>query len=459
MTSRVLVVDDDKALCDTLERGLKHHGFDVTVDGSAEGALERLSGEPIDVLLTDLQLPGLDGIALCRRTAEVSPGVPVVMMTAFGDFEAAVAAMRAGAFDFLSKPVDVDLVALTLQRATEHARLEREVRQLRRRVDETAYGFDEIAGQSAAMQRVFDILSRATESEATVLITGESGTGKELVARALHRQGRRQAGPFIAINCAAMPEGLLESELFGHTKGAFTDARQEKAGLLVQANQGSLFLDEIGDMPLAMQVKLLRALQERTVRPVGGQREIGFDVRLMAATNRDLEHEVAEGRFRQDLFFRINVIHIEVPPLRARGTDKLLLAQMVLERTARTVGKQVSGISAEAAEKMVTYDWPGNVRELQNCIERAVALTRFDQITAEDLPEKIRNFRPSSLVILAEDPAELVPLDEIERRYTLRVLQACGDNRTAAAKILQVDRKTLRRKLARWGIAGGDTHL
>jgi two-component system response regulator HydG len=284
------------------------------------------------------------------------------------------------------------------------------------------------------------------------LITGESGTGKEVVARALHRSGRRKDGPLVAVNCAAMPEPLLESELFGHTKGAFTDARTPRVGLFAQADGGTLFLDEIGDMPIGLQPKLLRALEERKVRPVGSSTEIAVDVRLVCATNRDLETAIEERRFREDLFFRINVIHVELPALRSRGGDVLLLAQHFVREYAARFEKKVGGITPQAAERLQTYAWPGNVRELRNCIERAVALTRYEDLTVDDLPEKIRDYRASHIVVAANDPSELVPLEEVEKRYVLRVLEAVGGNKALAARILKVDRRTLYRKLEVYGV-------
>jgi len=305
------------------------------------------------------------------------------------------------------------------------------------------------------MKKLYELLERVAESEASVLVTGESGTGKEMVAQVLHRRGRRRNGPFVAVNCAAMPETLLESELFGHAKGAFTDARNSRTGLFVQASGGTLFLDEIGDLPLGLQPKLLRALQERVVRPVGGDSEVPFDVRLVAATNHDLETAVEEGRFREDLYFRINVIPVEVPPLRMRGTDVLLLAQRFAEEFAVQAGKQVIGLSSAAAKKLLAYTWPGNVRELRNGIERAVALTRFEQITVEDLPEKVRDYQGSHILVAADDPSELVPLEQVERGYILRVLDAVGGNKTLAARVLGLDRKTLYRKLERYSSIDG----
>jgi two-component system response regulator HydG len=300
------------------------------------------------------------------------------------------------------------------------------------------------------MRRLYDQLARIADSDSSILITGESGTGKELVARTIHKRSRRRAAPFIAVNCAALPESLLESELFGHAKGAFTDARAERKGLILQADGGTLLLDEIGDVPLAMQVKLLRALEERVVRPVGGDKEISFDVRILSATNRDLEVALEEQRFREDLYYRLNVIQLELPPLRARATDVLLLASHYLRRFAEQMNKPVTGISERAAEKLLAYSWPGNVRELRNVVERAVALTRFEKIAVEDLPDKIRDYRSSQVIIGGQDPTELLSLEDVERRYILHVLETVGGNKTTAARILGLDRKTLYRKLEQY---------
>jgi two-component system response regulator HydG len=449
MTRRVLIVDDDQAMCDLLEADLRDRRFETEARRSAEEALAVLDARDVDVVLTDLNMRGLSGIALCRRVAESRPDVPVVVITAFGSIETAVEAIRAGAYDYITKPVDVEALTLALERAIEHHALRREVRQLRRAASASAR-FGQLLGQSAAMRGVHDLLARVADSDAGVLITGESGTGKEVVAKALHAAGRRSAGPFVAVNCAAVPEALLESELFGHARGAFTDARAARTGLFAQASGGTLFLDEIGELPLSMQPKLLRALQERAVRPVGGDAEVPFDARIVVATNRDLETAVEERRFREDLYYRVNVIHVELPPLRARGSDALLLAQRFLEAAAARAGRSVTGISAPAAEKLLAYAWPGNVRELENAIERAVALTRYEEITADDLPAKVRDHKPSHVLVASEDPSELVPLEEVERRYVLRVLESAGGNKTLAARILGLDRKTLHRKLERW---------
>jgi two-component system response regulator HydG len=449
-TARVLLVDDDKALCDTLSVGLSKRGFAAEARLSADEALEALGSGDFDVVVTDLNMRGTSGIELCERIVETRGDVPVIVLTAFGSFEAAVAAIRAGAYDFIGKPVQLDVLAIALRRAAQHRALRDEVKRLRLEVGHGSR-IDNFIGASAAMQRVHDLVARVADSDASVLITGESGTGKEVVARALHRQSRRE-GAFVAVNCAAMPEALLESELFGHVRGAFTDARDARPGLFVQARRGTLFLDEIGDMPLGLQPKLLRALQERTVRPVGGTTEVPVDVRILAATNRDLESAIEDKRFREDLYFRINVIQIPLPPLRARAGDILPLAQHFIGEVTARAAKSVTGISAAAAAKLVAYTWPGNVRELSNCVERAVALTRYEQITVEDLPEKIQNHQSSQLVLGGDDPSELLPMDEVEKRYIVRVLEAVAGNKTAAARILGFERKTLYRKLERFGI-------
>lgn len=452
MNGRVLIVDDEQSMCELLESALTKRGYDTAWRTSADQAFELLDGKDYDLVLTDLNMRDMSGLELCERVVASRPDVPVVLVTAFGSLDNAIAAIRAGAYDFITKPVEMDALALVVERAIQHRTLKEEVKRLRQAVDATRQ-FDDMIGDSPAMRKVNDLILRVADSDANVLITGESGTGKELVARALHSRSARSAGPFVAVNCAAVPETLLESELFGHAKGAFTDARQARTGLFVQASGGTLFLDEVGEMPLGMQPKILRALQERRVRPVGGNTEVNFDSRLVTATNRDLETEVEERRFREDLYYRINVVRIEVPPLRGRGNDLLLLAQHFIERAASRSGKSVVGLVSAAAEKLLSYDWPGNVRELENCMERAVALTRYDQVTVEDLPEKVRSYQSSHVVVASDDPSELLPMQEVERRYIQRVLKSVGGNKTQAAKVLGFDRRTLYRKLERYGLA------
>jgi two-component system response regulator AtoC len=449
----ILLVDDDRDLCETLALGLRNRGYDVAWRTSAAEAMAVLDVEPYDAMLTDVNMRGSSGIDLCAHVVERRPDLPVLVLTAFGSMETAVQAIRAGAYDFINKPVEMDALVIALDRAIGTKRLREEVKRLRDQAGAVRARPADLVGDSEAMQRVHDLIERIADSDVSVLVTGESGTGKELVARALHAQGRRARGPFVAINCAAVPEHLLESELFGHVRGAFTDAKEARAGLFQQATGGTLFLDEIGDMPLPLQPKLLRVLQERTVRPVGASQEIPVDVRIVTATNRDLEDAIEERRFREDLYFRINVVQLPLPPLRARGGDVLLLAQHFIGRFASRAGKNVVGISPAAAERMLAYAWPGNVRELQNCIERAVALTRYDHVAVDDLPEKIRDYRRSHVLVASDDPSELVPMEEVERRYILRVMEAVQSNKTAAARILGYDRKRLYRKLEKLGIA------
>jgi two-component system response regulator AtoC len=451
----VFVIDDEREMVDLIALGLKKRGFTVVPFGSGADALAAIPGRDVDVIVTDLNMKGMNGLELCQRVVADRPDIPVLMLTAFGSFETAVGAIRAGAYDFVTKPVEIEALAIAIRRAAEHRALRGEVRRLREVVANTR-GRGELLGASPAMQQVFQLIDQVSATDATVLITGESGTGKEVVAREIHNRSRRASGPFVAVNCAAVPEALLESELFGHAKGAFTDAKQNRAGLFQQAGGGTLFLDEIGEMALVLQPKLLRALQERKVRPVGAEAEVAIDVRLVAATNRDLEEMVEDKRFREDLYYRINVIHVPLPPLRARGGDVLLLAQHLLRHYAAVFDKKVVGISTAAAERLMTYEWPGNVRELSNCLERAVALANFEEIQVDDLPDKIRASAARRHPTLSgNEIPELLTLEEIERRHVIRVLEACEGNRTDAAKMLGLDRKTLYRKLLRWGVGDG----
>ena len=452
MNGNVLIVDDDQSMAETLTKAMTRRGFVVTWKISAAEALKVLDEQDFDVVVTDLHMEGMNGFAFCERVVANRPDVPVVMITAFGSLDTAVSAIRVGAYDFITKPFDVETLRLTLSRAVQHRRLRDEVLRLRQVVSDTR-GLDHMIGASAPVQKVKELIDRFADTDAALLITGESGTGKELVAHAVHRRGRSSTGPFVAINCAAIPESLLESELFGHVKGAFTDARAPRQGLFLKANGGTLFLDEIGEMPLGMQPKLLRALQERTVRPIGGDLEIPYEARVITASNRDLETEVAERRFREDLFYRINVLRIDVPSLRMRGNDVLFLAQHFLKQFSQRTTKDVVGLSPPVAEKLMAYSWPGNVRELQNCIERAVAFTRFGELTVDDLPEKIRNYRSSDVAIPGVDGLAIMTMDEVERRYITRVLQQVDGNKTMAADLLGLDRRTLYRKLERWGAA------
>jgi two-component system response regulator HydG len=446
----VLVVDDDQAMCSLVAAGLARYQFEVAWKTRADEAFEILNASDFDVVVTDLNMRGMSGLELCERIVANRPDIPVIVITAFGSLDTAVAAIRAGAYDFLTKPFEMQALRIALERGVQHRKLRDEVRRLQRAVSDSRR-LGELLGNGLAMRQVLDLIERICDQDVSVLITGETGTGKERVAKTLHRRGPRRDGPFVAIDCAALPEALLESELFGHASGAFTDARGARTGLFVQANAGTLFLDEIGELPLGLQPKLLRALQERRVRPVGSNTEIPFDVRIIAATNRDLESAVEEGRFRRDLYYRINVVHVHLPPLRARGIDILALAQYFLERIMESSPKRVTGFSPAVAEKLVSYTWPGNVRELQNCVARAVALTSFSEITVEDLPSRIQNYARAPILVDSDNPMELITMEEVERRYIQRVLQATAGNKTLAAQILGMDRKTLYRKLERIG--------
>jgi DNA-binding NtrC family response regulator len=441
----ILIVDDDDDTAVLLRDSLRKRGFDVDAVNSAQQCLEHLRTDPADVVVTDVQMTGMSGIELCQELRQRYPDLLPLVLTGQGGLDTAIAAIRAGAYDFITKPVKVDALAIAVGRALEHLSLRREVKRLREASREMP--IDGIAGSSPAIRETIEMIRRVADSDATVLVTGESGTGKELVARALHTLSPRRDHPFVAVNCAAMPAPLLESELFGHVRGAFTDAKRSRAGLFVQAGAGTIFLDEIGEMPIEMQVKLLRVLQERKVRPVGGDEEVPFEARVVTATNRDLETEVEEKRFREDLFYRINVVAIPVPPLRSRAGDILLLAQFFLKRIASRTNKPVQGISGPAARLLMDYDWPGNVRELENCMERAVALCRLDEITVDDLPAKVQEHQSSKIVITTESPGELITLDEMERRYVRQVLNAVGGNKTHAARILGIDRRSLYRRL------------
>jgi DNA-binding NtrC family response regulator len=445
LPGRVLVVDDESAMCQLIETILRLRGYEVTWCQSAGSAIESIKEHDFDVVVTDVRMPGTDGLMLCRQIGDHRPELPVIVMTAFGSVETAIEALRAGAYDFVIKPFENDVMVAAVTRAVEFSRLKQQVRVLKQqqgKLDDWP-----LLGTSEPMKRVTQQLLPIAASEASVLINGESGTGKELVARTIHAKSARSAGPFVAINCAALSETLLESELFGHVRGAFTDARADRDGLFVTAKGGTLLLDEMGDMPLALQVKLLRVLEENTVRPVGANREIALDVRVLSATHRDLESAVEEGTFRGDLYYRINVINVDLPPLRSRGSDILLIAQHFVDFYAAKSGRQVSGITRPAAAKLLAYRWPGNIRELRNVIERGVALSTTDQIGLEDLPDKILSHDPKRFSIDGDDPDELVPLEQIERQYIDHVLQMTDQNKTRAAEILGLDRKTLYRKL------------
>jgi DNA-binding NtrC family response regulator len=444
--ARLLVVDDDREMCEVIEASLLPHGYLVDWRLTPEEAMAELDVSDYAVLLVDVHMGESSGLDLCREALARRPDLLVIVMTGFGTLEHAVGAIRAGAYDFVTKPISMEALQLTLQRAVQDRSLSEELKRLRGRTEDGTLASD--LGKSDAMKGVVSMIERVAHSDTNVLISGDSGTGKELVARALHERSGRN-GPFLAINCAAVPETLLESELFGHVRGAFTDAHTTRRGLFEEANGGTLLLDEIGEMPLSMQAKLLRALQERKVRPIGSSHEVPFNARIVTATNRDLEAEVAAKTFREDLFYRINVIRIDVPSLRSRGRDVLDLAQLFLDRSAKRMKKSIAQIDPAAAQVLLSYDWPGNVRELENCMERAVALAHFDAITSADLPTKLRDHRPTEVFEVGSSPADLATMDVVEERYIRKVLNAVGGNKTRAAQVLGFDRRTLYRKLKR----------
>ena len=448
MGCSVLLVDDAADSAHILRTSLRRRGYAVEAVLSASEALAYLRETPVDVVITHLRMPSMSGLELCSALREAHPDLQTIVVTGQSSLDSAIAAIRAGAFDYITKPIALDALVIAIERAAAHLNLRREVLRLRAVVD-AARPIDGLIGDSPAIRQVSAVVRQVAAGDATALITGESGTGKELVARAIHGMSPRHAAPFVAINCAAMPTALLESELFGHVKGAFTDARQARPGLLIQAGTGTVFLDEIGEMPLDMQAKLLRVLQERTVRPVGGDREAPFHARFVVATNRDLEADIAAKRFREDLFYRINVVQIPVPPLREHPTDILPLAQHFINLIAARSGKRVGGLSAEAAQKLVDYDWPGNVRELENSMERAIMMTTLCEIAVEDLPERILAHRSARLVrpVAGGEASELISLDQLEQRYIQQVLLAVGGNKTQAARVLGIDRRSLYRRL------------
>jgi two-component system response regulator HydG len=435
-------VDADRKLSELARGALEGKVSDVAWQAEPQQALFQLEQDDYKVLLAGAEDSALGGPELCRAARAKRPDLEVIV-TARASVEQAVGAMRAGALDFLAKPVTPDALIATVDRALRHVEVMHDLQLLDDR--SPPCHLPGIVGQSPEIKKLADIVSRVASSDASVLVMGESGTGKELVVRALHELSGR-SGPFLAVNCAALPETLLEAELFGHARGAFTDARKARAGLFVEGNGGTLLLDEIGEMATSMQAKLLRALQERRARPLGSSHEVPFDTRIVAATNQDLDKAVEEGSFREDLYYRINVVRVDVPPLRQRGSDALLLARHFLHRAAQRMGKPVERLGELVAAQLIGYDWPGNVRELENCMERAVAMARFDEVTLDDLPRRIREFDRPRVFVDGQLPEDLPPMHVVEERYAQKVLRAVGGNKTQAAKILGVNRRTLYRK-------------
>jgi two-component system response regulator HydG len=440
MRPRILVVDNDADMVALLRRHLETEGWAVTGVTGGEDAQTALGREEYAVVLTDLVMEPVGGLDVLREAQKVQPRARVILMTAFGSLESAIDSMRHGAYDYVTKPFKLPELSLVVKRALEDQRLREENRRLRAEV-ERRYGFDNILGRSKAMQGVFEQIRAVADTDAPVLLLGDSGSGKELVSRAIHWHSGRRDGPFVAVNCAAIPETLLESELFGHEKGAFTGADRKRRGLFVEAQGGTLLLDEIAEMPQTLQVKLLRALQDRVIRPVGGNEEIKVDLRLISATNRDLPAFVRQGKFREDLYYRLAVIPIRIPSLRERPEDIPLLAEHFLKRAAAGMGKELEGFDEEALKWLLEHNWPGNVRELENVVERAATLAKGTQITRDDLRIE---FTPGSSGELGIRPS----LADVENQYIRRILDEVGGDKRAAARILGISVRTLQRMQA-----------
>jgi DNA-binding NtrC family response regulator len=446
----ILVVDDDPGVRESFRLILEDH-YDVVDVPDGPSALDVVRASPMDLVLLDIRLPGMDGIEVLERIKAIDERVEVILVTAVKTVRTAVAAMKLGAFDYLTKPFEEDELLSLASRALERRTLEREVALLRSELART-HDLDEIVGKHPVMEKLHGLVAQVARTSTTVLITGESGTGKELVARAIHRHGPRREGPFVAVNPAAIVESLIESELFGHERGAFTGAHQRKLGKFELAQGGTLFLDEIGTLRAELQAKLLRVLQEREIERVGGTRSIKIDVRVIAATNTNLKEAVSRGTFREDLYYRLNVVPILVPPLRERAQDVLLLAEHFLRRDTRDFNKRIEGLSPEAVAALQAYRWPGNVRELENVIERCVVLAEGPVIQLNDLPLDVLLPQQATRVRAAEALPLNEATDQFERQIVLRVLERVGWNLTEAGRILAIHRNSLRVKLARWGV-------
>jgi DNA-binding NtrC family response regulator len=448
--AKILIVDDDREMCQLFFDLLGEEGFAVETVNDAPSAIEQYQRGSFDLVITDLMMPRMRGTELVKQLKAIEDDALVILITGFGTIESAVEAMHAGAFHYITKPFRTDEMLLQINRALEQRTLRKELQRLRTEVA-GRYQFENIIGKSPKMRELFETVAHVRDLGANVLIAGESGTGKELVARALYQSSARAAGPFVALNCAAIPETLLESELFGYMRGAFTDAKKDRRGLFQEAHGGVLFLDEISEIPVNLQAKLLRAIQEKEVRPLGANQVEKVDTRVISASNRDLETLVQEGRFRQDLYYRLNVIRLDLPPLRERQDDIPLLVDHFIEKFSRETRREVTGIEADAFAVLMKYRWPGNVRELEHTIERAVLLGKENRITLKNLSPQIANWQDNAPT-LVQAVARGYTLRELEREYITRVLENTRGNKTEAAKILGVDRTTLYRKLEEYKV-------
>jgi DNA-binding NtrC family response regulator len=455
MTHNVLVVDDEPKLCDLLASALSQSGIQVFTAGNGLHALKVLEAEDIDLVISDWRMPGMDGPQLLAEIKTRYPHLPVIVMTAYSTVKNAVQSMRNGAFDYIAKPFDIDELDITVNKALQFRDILKDNQRMRAELDEHQQ-IDSLIGDSPSFRRVLHAIDSVRESNATILLTGESGTGKEMVARAIHKHGNRADKPFVAVNCAAIPEGLLESEMFGHRKGAFTGAVADRVGRFMQADKGTLFLDEIGEMPLALQAKILRALQERVIEPVGDPRERKVDVRVIAATNKNLLDAVANKEFREDLYYRLNVFPIPLPALRERVEDIAPLARHFAHTLGATAGKRITGFSAEALQAMAHYSWPGNIRELQNCVERATIVASAAVIEEDDLPAYLFASRSAdSGVLIAEGsvPADLeAALAQVEKSYILAALAQSNGVQAAAAQLIGISERSFWYRLKKLGI-------
>jgi DNA-binding NtrC family response regulator len=454
---KILVVDDDAVARGLLADALRKDGYEVEEAGGGAEAVERGRLKRFDVVLTDIRMGEVDGIAVLQEFKQHSPDTSIVLLTAFGSMEGAIDGIRQGAYDYLAKPFKKEEIRLVVRRSLEHSRLVRENARFRDELRDRQE-HSRLVGSSTLMLEVYKLVARVSSGKSTVLIEGESGTGKELIARAIHANSPRRERPFVPVNCAALPDTLLESELFGHEKGSFTGAIGAKKGLFEAAHEGTIFLDEIGDVGAALQVKLLRVIQEQEVRRVGGTASTKVDVRIIAATNRDLSQLVKGGRFREDLFYRLNVVRIVVPPLRERREDIPMLAHHFLHKVLSENGQAIRGFVPDTMAVLQDYHWPGNVRELENVIERAVSLTHGPLILPDDLPDPLRQTAPTTVepATLPGQEGDLVSLGELERRYLVRVLKECRHNKVRAAKVLGIDRRTLYRMAERFGLDLGE---
>ena len=452
MKFTLLIIDDEKNIRDGLAANFELEDYNVKTASSGEEGIELISKGDIDLVITDLRMPGISGEEVLKHVATVTPGIPVIILTGHGSIDAAVDAMRHGAYDFLTKPLNLDQLEMIVKRALESRELKLEHQDLKKSVDEKN-AFKDMIGKSPAMQKIQEIIKKAADSKASVLITGESGVGKEVVARAIHELSSRHGKPMIDVHCAALSETLLESELFGHEKGAFTGADHLQKGRFERAHGSTIFLDEIGEINQSTQIKILRVLAERKFERVGGEQTIAVDVRVVAATNRNLENEIKEGKFREDLFYRLNVIHIHVPPLRERKSDLPLLMASFLSRFNEENGKSIKGFDNKSKAAMNSYDWPGNIRELRNCVESAVVMCSGDEITIDDLPVNIASSSSKNAISVPFG----ISLNDAERIVIEQNLAAQKNNKTKTAEILGIGRKTLQRKLAEWGIEDGES--